>query len=73
MSDPAGERGQDADRVAHSFGDCPDCGGALEYQTQSDVMCLDCEGLFNHEVRGARHLLWRFTHEDGMTEVVARV
>jgi len=61
-----------ADSDAHSFEDCPDCGGVLEYPTQSDVMCRDCESLFSHEIRGTRHLLWRFTHEDGLTEVVAR-
>lgn len=58
--------------VAHSFDDCPACGGALKYPTQADVMCRDCEALFIHEIRGTRHLLWRFTHEDGLTEVVAR-
>lgn len=65
-----------ADRNAetpHSFEVCPNCDGDLEYPTQADVMCRDCEGLFIHEIRGARHLLWQFTHEDGLTEVVARV
>lgn len=58
--------------VPHSFEDCPDCDGDLEYPSQSDVLCQDCEAMFTHEIRGERHLLWRYTHEDGLTEVVAR-
>ncbi|WP_435143674.1 hypothetical protein [Halobaculum sp. P14] len=59
-------------RTPHHFEDCPECDGDLEYQTQSDAMCQDCEAVFIHEIRTSRHLLWRFTHEDGLTEVVAR-
>ena len=67
-----GVAGIDADADPHQFTDCPDCGGDLEYQTQTDAECQDCEALFSHEIRGDQHLLWRFTHSDGMTEVVAR-
>lgn len=56
----------------HTFEDCPECDGDLEYPTKGELLCRDCEGIFIHEIRGSRHLLWRFTHDDGMTEVVAR-
>lgn len=65
---------QDDAATAHSFEDCPldGCGGDLAYPTQADVLCQDCESMFVHEIRGSGHLLWRFTHDDGLTEVVAR-
>lgn len=56
----------------HKFTDCPDCGGGMEYPTRGDVYCPECDSNYVHEIRGDRHLLWRFTHEDGMTEVVER-
>lgn len=66
-----GGRSENDPSAPRSFEDCPNCDGDLEYPTQADVMCRDCESLFIHEIRGVRHLLWKFTHEDGMTEVVA--
>lgn len=63
---------ENCDAGSHSFEDCPDCGGELQYQTQSDAMCLTCREVFIHEIRGARHLLREFNHEDGVGEVVAR-
>jgi ribosomal protein S27E len=60
--------------VPHTFETCPECGDDLSYPTQSDVQCSGCGSLFVHEIRagGRRHLLWSFTHEDGMDEVVGR-
>lgn len=65
---------QDDSATPHAFEDCPteDCDGDLEYPTQGEAMCSDCDGIFIHEIRGNRHLLWLFTYDDGMTEVVAR-
>jgi len=63
---------QETNADPHTFDTCPDCDGRLRYQTQSDVQCEDCDALFSHEIRGTRHLLWRFTHAEGMVEVVAR-
>ena len=62
----------------HSFEECPECGGDLEYQTRVDVMCLDCEDLFIHALnsdgRGGRwHSLWSFDHDNGLGVVVKRV
>ena len=60
--------------VPHTFETCPECDGDLSYPTQSDAQCAGCGSLYVHEIRasGRRHLLWSFTHENGMEEVVAR-
>lgn len=58
---------------SHSFEDCPSCGGDLEYPTQSDAVCRECGDEFCHEIRGSnRHLLWSFTDDYRLDEVVAR-
>lgn len=65
----------EADRAdaGHTFETCPDCDGDLGYPSVSDVICQDCDALFTHEIRGSRHFLWRFSHDEGLTEVVERV
>lgn len=67
------ERADLASASPHRFGECPDCGAATEYPTQSDVICTECGGEFCHEIRGERHLLWRFDGDYQLDEVVARV
>jgi hypothetical protein len=55
------------------FDGCPDCGGLMGYQSQADLVCRDCGGEFCHEVRGDRDLLWSYTLNYRLDEVVARV
>jgi predicted RNA-binding Zn-ribbon protein involved in translation (DUF1610 family) len=59
---------------SHTFTSCPSCGGKLVYPTKADVECSDCGDQFCHEIRGSgrQHLLWEFSHENGLETVVKR-
>lgn len=63
---------QDGGATEHEFTDCPSCDGNLQYQSRSDVMCLDCEEVFHHQIRNGEHLLRDFDWFGPLTEVVAR-
>lgn len=57
---------------SHSFEDCPSCAGSLYYPNRADVVCNDCGNEYCHEIRSDRHLLWSYTDDYRLNEVVAR-
>lgn len=62
-----------SDRVDEApFDGCPECGGAMGYPTLGDLVCRDCGAEFHHEIRGDRDLLWTYTPNYRLDEVVAR-
>jgi len=54
------------------FDGCPECGGPMGYQSKADVICRQCGEEFCHEKRGSRDLLWTYTLNHRLDEVVAR-
>lgn len=55
------------------FDGCPDCGGFLDCPSRADRICRDCGAEYCHENRDGTHLLWSYTDDYRLDEIVARI